>query len=125
VTPAETAEAWEHWLTTEGDRPQLGHAEFTELLPGDVTSDARQWIAAARNAGTTPRYGSREWCQLPWSDPRKTASVFCAAEAWRDHCSAARVAGDARKHLEDEDRAAAAYPVCVLGRGRRRRTVGA
>jgi hypothetical protein len=52
-----------------------------------------------------PRYGHPGWRALPWRDRRKWAAALIAAECWRDHCSAERVAADLRASMAAEDRA--------------------
>lgn len=47
------------------------NARVTELLGDDTTPP--------------PRYGTREWQQLPSSAPQKAAAVITAAEMWRKY----------------------------------------
>ncbi|WP_261562319.1 hypothetical protein [Frankia tisae] len=59
-------------------------AEYARLAGDDeVGRWARAAIAAARRTGPIPQYGSAGWLALPDDDPRRTAAVLIAAEAWR------------------------------------------
>lgn len=49
-------------------------------------------IRQGRAVGPLPRYGSQTWHMLAGDDPRRVAALVVAAEAWRDHCSADRIA---------------------------------
>jgi hypothetical protein len=60
-------------------------------------------IARGQARGRLPRYGTPEWVALPDTEPRKVAAVLIAAEAWRDHCSAERVAQDMADDLAEID----------------------
>lgn len=57
-------------------------------------------LARGVAAGDVPRYGSADWCALS-DGPAKIASAVRAAEAWYDHCSPERVAGDLRAELAE------------------------
>ncbi|MDQ1626408.1 MAG: hypothetical protein QOI54_152 [Actinomycetota bacterium] len=71
----------------------------------DLTPWAEARIRQACQYGDLPRYGSRQWEALQPGDQRRWAAVIVAAEAWRDHCSPERVAGDLRQQMADEDAA--------------------
>lgn len=64
---------------------------------------ALERIRAAAGHGELPPYGSSEWQQLPADDPRRSAAVVVAAEAWRDHRSPERIAVDLRRELQATD----------------------
>lgn len=67
----------------------------------NVTAFARKILDAAPRP--LPRYGSPEWELLEETDPQRLAAVIVAAECWRDHCSAERVAVELdRRRQEDE-----------------------
>lgn len=57
----------------------------------------------ARAERPIPRFGSPEWDALPEHDLRRVAAILIAAEAWRDHCSAERVAEDLVDELVRDD----------------------
>jgi hypothetical protein len=73
---------------------------LTEPLPW-----ALELIRAATAHGPLPLYGDPEWQQLEPTDPRRWAAVIVAAEAWRDHRSAERIAVELRRELDDIDMA--------------------
>ena len=64
-----------------------------------LNEQVRDFVADARRLGPLPRYGSSEWAQPPHHDLRRNASVYMAAECWRDHLSPPRIADDRRDEL--------------------------
>lgn len=85
-------------------RKNVGEGE-EQMTEADVQVSAwvQRVIEAGHAAGPVPRFGSPEWAQLPPSDARSFAAVVLAAECWRDHCSAPRVAEDLADQLDYED----------------------
>lgn len=75
----------------------------------EITALTRDILARAGRP--IPRFGDRDWHALPEGDLRRVAAVLIAAEAWREHCSAARVAADLQQRLVEDSELAT---TCML-----------